>query len=206
MIYAIRFESNGPVKIGYTSDFRRRLSQYQVGSPAAIQTVALFDGDRTVEAAIHERLSAHRLRGEWFSPAPEVLDHLAAQTPVTPTRKNRGAPKTMGLSDGEARHRAAFAKALRARIGNPPAETIEALAETLEVTGETIGNWLAERSTPNWLHVAHLHHIFGDTFLGETYSDQVEKMRAQVTQRREADLARAAQEEALLIALTGESE
>lgn len=74
----------GPIKIGLSNGPLERLAQFQVGSPVRLRIHALADGGLALERDYHRRFAAHRLHGEWFSPAPEILaeiDRLCAQQP-----------------------------------------------------------------------------------------------------------------------------
>lgn len=63
-IYFIR--SGNAVKIGVTTDIRRRLYDLQVASPTALELVGVHLGDRKTEEALHHRFRNHQIRGEWF--------------------------------------------------------------------------------------------------------------------------------------------
>jgi hypothetical protein len=55
-------------KIGIANDMRNRLAQLSTGNPFDLEVMALygFDNAAPVEAAIHQRFSKIRRRGEWF--------------------------------------------------------------------------------------------------------------------------------------------
>ena len=73
-LYAIQSGDDGPVKIGLT---RRppaeRLAALQVGNPATLRGLAAWRALPLEEAGVHADFAEHRLRGEWFSPAPGLL-------------------------------------------------------------------------------------------------------------------------------------
>lgn len=78
-IYALRQDTTGAIKIGYSDTqqgINGRLVSLRIGSPFALSVMLSFRGSRADETAIHDELAAYRLRGEWFSGAPAVLDHL----------------------------------------------------------------------------------------------------------------------------------
>jgi hypothetical protein len=75
---------SGPVKIGHTCNLPVRLRMLQCGSPSPLLLIAERRFDTKAEAKLLERqlrqgFVAHRLHGEWFSPAPEVLECLSAR-------------------------------------------------------------------------------------------------------------------------------
>jgi hypothetical protein len=54
------------VKIGYTSDVKRRLEQLRGASPSELKAVLVLPGDMQTEVIYHERFAQYRLHGEWF--------------------------------------------------------------------------------------------------------------------------------------------
>lgn len=81
-VYAI---SNGEaIKIGWSAHHPAgaggRLADLQTGSHAELRLVGAVEGTRGTEQHLHARFASHWLRGEWFSPAPEILRHFGAST------------------------------------------------------------------------------------------------------------------------------
>ena len=79
MIYWIGNNKSGPVKIGFTSSAlgaEARLSSLQTGNPQELSVLGWIDGTQRGESRIHQTLSKHRLKGEWFErkPALALLD------------------------------------------------------------------------------------------------------------------------------------
>lgn len=72
-IYLVQAGEGGPVKIGVSTDVPSRIRSLQTGIPQPLILLATFPGCRSKERRLHERLARYRIRGEWFSPAPEVL-------------------------------------------------------------------------------------------------------------------------------------
>jgi hypothetical protein len=64
----------GPVKIGRSSNITKRLAQLQSASAEPVALLHTIAGD--VEAELHEKLSRHRVRGEWFNGSPEFYGDL----------------------------------------------------------------------------------------------------------------------------------
>ncbi|MEW9855948.1 GIY-YIG nuclease family protein [Novosphingobium sp. M1R2S20] len=84
-VYFIQAAS-GPIKIGVSGNPQSRLKNLQVGSAEKLTLLATVPGGRFTEEQIHQRLIAHRLHGEWFSPHAEVLrviDRLSTTTERT---------------------------------------------------------------------------------------------------------------------------
>ncbi|HYF53527.1 MAG TPA: GIY-YIG nuclease family protein [Salinarimonas sp.] len=75
-IYAVQMGDGGPIKIGFSESAEtlpKRLRALQTGCPHPIRVLATMPGRVPDERDAHQALAAHRLKGEWFSPAPEVL-------------------------------------------------------------------------------------------------------------------------------------
>jgi hypothetical protein len=72
-VYAIRRGTDGPIKIGVTTNLASRLATLQTATPEPLNVVALIPGGTEVERMIHLYLREHRIRGEWFAPSEHVL-------------------------------------------------------------------------------------------------------------------------------------
>lgn len=82
-LYFIQGRDGGPIKIGMTSALGARLASLQAASPLTLVVLAIIPsapsgqtGYREID--LHELFAGHRLHGEWFVPAPELLDFIAA--------------------------------------------------------------------------------------------------------------------------------
>ena len=73
---------DGPIKIGLTNAPLNRLRDFQIGSPVILKIHALVEGGFADEADYHRLFAPHRLHGEWFSPAPDILAEIARLTPT----------------------------------------------------------------------------------------------------------------------------
>lgn len=71
MTYVIQRGDAGPVKIGRTHDIRTRMASLGTASAEPLALLLLLSGD--MEADLHRRFRAHRLEGEWFRPAAEIM-------------------------------------------------------------------------------------------------------------------------------------
>ena len=75
MIYCLQTESQDRfVKIGFTDNLARRISQLRAGCPFRLQFIGDVFGSRTLESEIHHLLREFRTDGgnEWYHPAKEV--------------------------------------------------------------------------------------------------------------------------------------
>lgn len=74
-IYIIGSGPNDPLKIGRARNIAQRLHNIQSGNPLPLRLLASFlsDNPSVAERNLHHKFHAHRLQGEWFSPAPEIF-------------------------------------------------------------------------------------------------------------------------------------
>lgn len=78
VVYFVQAGDDGPIKIGSTGNPRHRLAMLQSAHYDLLTMLGTCGGGFAREYALHEELAAHRIRGEWFAPAPEVLAVVAA--------------------------------------------------------------------------------------------------------------------------------
>lgn len=76
-VYFIQGEAGGPIKIGISRDVERRRNELQRAERQPLKVLATIEGTMKDESALHQRFAAHRLHGEWFSPAADLLTHIA---------------------------------------------------------------------------------------------------------------------------------
>jgi len=74
-IYFFQSVRTGSVKIGYSKRPLDRLKYLQTAASDELRCLAIIAGNRDDERGLHERFSVHRLKGEWFAPAEEILSH-----------------------------------------------------------------------------------------------------------------------------------
>lgn len=76
-----------PIKIGYATDMKSRLSGLQNSFPFDLIVMATIDGGRDTERDLHLIYREYRIRGEWFYRTPEIMRHIEcinrSQTPAT---------------------------------------------------------------------------------------------------------------------------
>lgn len=65
------------IKIGWSRRVSGRLAQLQTGSAEPIRLLGTVAGGRALERRLHDQFDHLRLSGEWFSAAPELLNHVA---------------------------------------------------------------------------------------------------------------------------------
>lgn len=86
MIYLVAARSLAICKIGYAVNAENRLRVIQTASPFDLDLVAVREGGRLLEAAVHRAAREHRIKREWFAFKHEVL----AVFHDTPAPKERG--------------------------------------------------------------------------------------------------------------------
>ncbi len=87
-VYFIQVGTGGPIKIGFSQDPTQRLASIQHHHPTELRLLAIMSGGLAEELELHRRFAPHRLRGEWFAPAHELVAFVLS-LPVLepPTRK-----------------------------------------------------------------------------------------------------------------------
>lgn len=72
-VYFIQVGADGPIKIGYSLRPEERVKAIQADMPWPIHLIGCVPGNPATERIIHVFFAAHRIRGEWFHPHPDVL-------------------------------------------------------------------------------------------------------------------------------------
>jgi hypothetical protein len=87
VIYFIQDSGTLDIKIGYTATCAEtRRATFQTGNPSRLVVLRVVQGEKPDEHRLHQRFAAHRVTGEWFRPAPELLLYLLeAGRDLTPT-------------------------------------------------------------------------------------------------------------------------
>ena len=76
-IYFVQAEDGGLIKIGWSIDCEHRLRDMQIGSPVRLKLLVIVPGNRKRERQLHQHWAHLRAHGEWFRPAPELLESIA---------------------------------------------------------------------------------------------------------------------------------
>lgn len=75
---------NGPVKIGWTRDVKKRLRTLQTAHPFKLEILATTAGGEIAEARYHAKFADYRLEGEWFTPCQGIRAEIRRLNKVTP--------------------------------------------------------------------------------------------------------------------------
>jgi DNA-binding XRE family transcriptional regulator len=81
MIYFIENSETKHIKIGFSSDIRRRLVDLQISSPHELKVLTICEGDDKYEKELHKRFYEYRYRGEWFLPNKELNNFIESFPP-----------------------------------------------------------------------------------------------------------------------------
>lgn len=78
MIYFLQDSRTYSIKIGFTDapDAEARVAALQTGNSSELVLLTSFNGGREKESELHRRFAAHRIAGEWFHPAPELVKFI----------------------------------------------------------------------------------------------------------------------------------
>jgi hypothetical protein len=77
-VYFAQLGDGGPIKIGVAKNPRKRIAGMQTACPQPLRCLATIPGDASRERELHRRFAPHRLRREWFRPAPEILEFVTS--------------------------------------------------------------------------------------------------------------------------------
>lgn len=115
MIYAYFMldESRSLIKIGQSGNLDRRL--YLLSNAVGAKLVLLGVTAKVAEKDLHQRLTAHRVHGEWFRDCPEVHTVVNEYAEPLPPHER----KVRFMMDVDREHRQAF-KLLAAKLGIEP--------------------------------------------------------------------------------------
>jgi hypothetical protein len=74
-IYFIKDE-RGPIKIGISCDINKRITGMQTSNPYKLELLLYIQDCKYTEKQLHLMFNKYRIRGEWFEPAPELLEFI----------------------------------------------------------------------------------------------------------------------------------
>lgn len=99
-VYFVRYGDSDKIKIGTARNAAERIRSLQCASPVKIGTLAVVDGDKSLEKAIHRRF-AHlkvRGRGEWFTLAPDLQAFIKSPDAIAATERLNQRTKSIGAA------------------------------------------------------------------------------------------------------------
>lgn len=78
MVYLISCKTTNTCKIGFANRPMTRVSELQTGNPYELTLEYVMNGDVTLERELHAKFDKYRLKGEWFTANPEIIDYFEA--------------------------------------------------------------------------------------------------------------------------------
>lgn len=72
MVYFIKSYCNKYIKIGTTSNLKRRMIELQAANPKPLTLLGTIEGSFDTEATLHLIFAKYRVQGEWFRSSGEL--------------------------------------------------------------------------------------------------------------------------------------
>lgn len=79
MIYFIAKPDRSAIKIGTTIRLSQRLKTLASELGDGLEVLAVADGDREAEQALHRQLAELRIAGEWFEPGDDLMGFIVSE-------------------------------------------------------------------------------------------------------------------------------
>lgn len=76
-VYFVESGVGGPVKIGWSQDVERRVTELQTANAMPLRLLGKIPGRMCDEGRLHERFAHLRMEAEWFQNSSEILEFLA---------------------------------------------------------------------------------------------------------------------------------
>ena len=76
LVYFIQQGVNGPIKIGVSGNPEQRLRTLQTANIMDLSLLRTIPGTKHTEIQWHRRFRHLQVHGEWFHPAPELLEAI----------------------------------------------------------------------------------------------------------------------------------
>jgi hypothetical protein len=77
-VYLIQSGADGLVKIGFSNNVHLRFNKMQTDNSDKLTILRILDGGKELEAVLHARFSALKVRGEWFTFSKAMLGDIGA--------------------------------------------------------------------------------------------------------------------------------
>lgn len=87
IVYVIKAESIGKVKIGIAIDVNIRLAQLQASSPAKLELIGCWIGSKEEEKRLHRQFDQFHSHREWFDLDESILELARNHNQLTPTNE-----------------------------------------------------------------------------------------------------------------------
>ena len=130
VIYFLQAGEGGAIKIGYCRDLSSRMSAIQTHCPETLIILGVTGGTKETEKELHSRFSEYKRRGEWFDPAPEILEFTRLLPKILPTEP-----------------------AERRRVLALPDDPVSIIASEIGVTDAAIRKWRSRGKVPHHIRM-----------------------------------------------------
>lgn len=87
VVYFIECRATGLIKIGKAAFVLERKRSMQTGSAGRLRIRGTVEQSKHAERDLHDLFRKHRAHGEWFRPAPELLEFIKAECTWIPGRR-----------------------------------------------------------------------------------------------------------------------
>ncbi len=82
-VYFIQIISSGEIKIGYSTNVKKRMNGLQTAIPEKIKLLGFFAGDKQKEKELHKKFKHLRIKGEWFKCDASIIDLINSCNELT---------------------------------------------------------------------------------------------------------------------------
>lgn len=77
-IYFVAAPEASRIKIGFSNNPDKRIASLMTSSAYKLETIAVIEGSREQEQALHQRFAHLRVHREWFADCSEIRDFVAS--------------------------------------------------------------------------------------------------------------------------------
>lgn len=75
-VYFVLVDSTRNIKIGYSTNIRRRIHTLQTSIPEKIKLLGYITGDMNKEKELHKMFRVHKIKGEWYRFDTSIIDYI----------------------------------------------------------------------------------------------------------------------------------
>jgi hypothetical protein len=76
MVYFIKCNPSGRIKIGYSKEPTKRMASLQIGCPDELELMGTIHAPKSLETVLKRAFRDFRIRGEWHTPSKELLCYI----------------------------------------------------------------------------------------------------------------------------------
>jgi hypothetical protein len=87
VVYFLRGEDTGAIKIGFTKSLSKRISNIVTASSERVTLLGSVAGDELSEKSLHHEFANDRIRGEWFRPTDALMARIASLIDLSSTHE-----------------------------------------------------------------------------------------------------------------------